>query len=151
MNFKQLRTRIWSRKARQERLGYFCLCLFLMCFFFICPQSHISHYYVRSVFPHCNGSKLHKSPNPARPPHLTEICHVMINETFKTIIDAASAQDTHSITVLSFLVKWSDSQSGVNKVQFSGCHIVCCKLKTGAKAKAFKRDLLFSNFRRFIM
>lgn len=60
-------------------------------FFFICPQSHISHYYVRSVFPHCNGSKLHKSPNPARPPHLAEICHIIINKIFKMIIDAVSA------------------------------------------------------------
>ena len=64
--------------------GYFvCVYLFLMrfifyffIFFFICcPQSHISHYYVRSVFPHCNGSKLHKSPNPARPLRLAQkIC-----------------------------------------------------------------------------
>lgn len=37
-------------------------------FFSICSQSHISHYYVRSGFPHCNGSQLQESPNPAWPP-----------------------------------------------------------------------------------
>ena len=66
----------------KRRPGLFCLCLFIsnafyfLIFFFICcPQSHISHYYVRSVFPHCNGSKLHKSPNPARPLRLAQkIC-----------------------------------------------------------------------------
>lgn len=54
-------------------MGVFCFCLFVcfFCFCLICSQSHISHYYVRSGFPHCNGSQLHESPNPAWPPHLT--------------------------------------------------------------------------------
>lgn len=79
------------QRHKKDKLGYFvCVYLFLMCFififiFFICPQSHISHYYVRSVFPHCNGSQLHKSPNPAWPPHLTKICHFS-KKTFFIII-----------------------------------------------------------------
>lgn len=35
---------------------------FLICFFFS-PQFHISHYYVRSVFPHCSSSQLHERSN----------------------------------------------------------------------------------------
>lgn len=110
-------------KHDKETPDYFvCVYLFLMrfiliFFFFICSQSHISHYYVRSVFPHCNGSQLHKSPNPAWPPHLTKICPFVVNNTFKTIIPVDTVRRISSSEVI-LLVILSDSQSG-DKVQFS--------------------------------
>lgn len=112
----------------KQRPGLFCFCLFisnafyfLLYFFFICcPQSHISHYYVRSVFPHCNGSKLHKSPNPARPPRLAQkICQHLPkkenNRSLQYFISRISPRHTQYTAVLDR----SDSQSGNNKVQFS--------------------------------
>lgn len=110
----------------------FVLGLFLMCvFFLICSQSHISHYYVRSVFPHCNGSKLHKSPNPARPPHLTTI----------------SPYDTQTIIVLLF---WRNDPipNQVIRCNFKFKIENKNRIQKRCKSKAqfvFSRDLLFYN------
>lgn len=61
---------IWEKRKTKHSSSLYLFIMWFIFLFSICPQSYISHYYVRWVFPHCNGSHLHESPNPTWSRHL---------------------------------------------------------------------------------